>query len=222
MGRTPLLPRTRAARLNVAGLPTAFRVAGAIAGLGLIAGLSPGAIPALVGAIAMITVARSGDPRSIAGLIVIGCALGVGGLRWTTLDLGSIYGIQEVLGPAVAVGPPLAGAAAATVVVAALLALVVWSAAPPAALLALPGVPGIWLERAWTWVETAVPLAAITSVFLRLPEPAVAVVAPLLLAPVVSGAGSRLRRVKTGVLWGVLTGAGALLVVAAALALESR
>jgi hypothetical protein len=94
------------------------RAAGVVIALGYLLGLVPGPIVAVVGGLALVTfgrglLCRRGD-EALAGaaLAVIAGALGVAALRWETLDLAAIRGIQSVLGPTVLVEPSAAATAA--------------------------------------------------------------------------------------------------------------
>jgi len=109
----------------------------------------------------LITFARTSgrDRRDVlvgAGtLAVIVGAIGVGGLRWNTLDLAAIRGAQAVLGPGVAVGPGAAALGLTLAGAGALVAGAAWA------------VPATWATPArWWWLaEAAFVSAAVTTVF---------------------------------------------------------
>lgn len=97
--------------------PTGARAAGTIVALGYLLGFVRGPVIAVVGGLALVTLARCvsaptpEDAVLAACLAVLAGAVGVGALRWGVVDLGDLRGIQAVLGPTLLVGP--AGAAAA-------------------------------------------------------------------------------------------------------------
>jgi hypothetical protein len=100
--------------------------------LGYLFGLVGGPIVAVVGGLALITygrcllVDRATGIAAGAALAIVAGALGVGALRWGSLDLADLRGVQSVLGPTLLVGPDRAAAASAVAAGAALLALAVW------------------------------------------------------------------------------------------------
>jgi hypothetical protein len=114
----------------------AARSAGAVLALGYLLGLAPGPLVAAVGGLALITygrvllVDRTMSALACAALAVVAGAVGVAALRWGTLDLGELRGVQAVLGPTILVGPTSVAIASAAAAVAALLALAVWMLGP--------------------------------------------------------------------------------------------
>src|SRR5687767_3253708 len=113
-------------------LSTAARVAGVVIAAGYLLGLTPGPLVSVIGALALVTYGRlliAERPEAIRNgiaLAIVAAALGVGALRWGTLDLGELRGVQSVLGPSLLVGPPLAAIACGAAAIAALLALGSW------------------------------------------------------------------------------------------------
>lgn len=120
--------------------PAAFasgtRAAGLVITLGYLLGMVPGPVVAVVGGLALITYGRSllltRIPASLAGgaVAVVAGALGVGALRWETLELAELRGVQAVLGPTLLVGPTQSAVATSIAAGAALLALAVWLSSP--------------------------------------------------------------------------------------------
>jgi hypothetical protein len=115
-----------------ASLSEGTRVAGLVIALGFLSGLVPGPLVAAIGGLALITfgrgllVDRVGEFRSGASLALIAGAVGVAGLRWGTLQLEDVRGVQAVLGPTVLVEPSAAATAAWLAAGGAVLALAVW------------------------------------------------------------------------------------------------
>ena len=103
---------------------------------GYLLGLVPGLVVSLVGGLALITYGRAllldshAASLSVAALAVTSGALGVAALRWGTLDLAELRGVQAVLGPTVMVGPTELSAAGIAAAAASLIALGVWWTAP--------------------------------------------------------------------------------------------
>jgi hypothetical protein len=137
------------------------RTAGVVIALGYLLGLVPGPVVAVVGALGLITFGRALllDRRqalaSSAALAVTAGALGVGALRWGTLELAGLRGAQSVLGPTVLVGPDQVALASGLALGGALLALGAWLAVPS--------------PRGWGWIwwgiEAATASLAIVTVF---------------------------------------------------------
>lgn len=146
--------------------PAAFasgtRAAGIVIALGYLLGFLSGQIVAVVGGLALITYGRSllltrvSTGISGAAVAVIAGALGVGALRWETLELAELRGVQAVLGPTLLVGPAQTAAAAAVAAVAALVALAVWLSAPW---------PTTRTGFVWSGLEVVVAALAIVTVF---------------------------------------------------------
>jgi hypothetical protein len=115
-----------------ASLSEATRVAGLVIALGFLLGFVPGPLVAAVGGLALITFGRAllldrvGEFRSGASLALIAGAVGVAGLRWGTLQLEDVRGVQAVLGPTVLVEPSVAATASWLAAGGAILALAVW------------------------------------------------------------------------------------------------
>jgi hypothetical protein len=120
-----------------ASLADGTRVAGLVVVFGFLLGFVPGPLVAAIGGLALVTFGRAllldrvGEFRAGASLALIAGAVGVAGLRWGTLQLGEVRGVQAVLGPTVLVEP--SGAAIATWLAAggAVLALSVWLGTMP-------------------------------------------------------------------------------------------
>lgn len=101
-----------------------------------------GPVIGIVAALALVTVGRGVVQApavslwAAAGLGLVGCALVVAVLRWSTLDAVALRGAQAVLGPTALVGPTMAATAAWLAVVAATIGLALWLAPgrPPGAL----------------------------------------------------------------------------------------
>jgi hypothetical protein len=118
----------------IAGAPLSAgtRTAGLVVALGYLLGLVPGPLVAAVGGLALITfgrallVDRAGELRSGISLALIAGAVGVAALRWGTLQLGEVRGVQAVLGPTLMVEPSGAAAACWLAAGGAVLALGVW------------------------------------------------------------------------------------------------
>jgi hypothetical protein len=138
------------------------RAAGAVIVAGYLTGLVPGAVVSVVGGLALITFGRALllDRASGAGvaaaLAVTAGALGVGALRWGTLELEGLVGAQSVIGPTVSVGPTAAAVSAILATVAAVVATGVWLTEPRATSI------GSWL---WFGIEAVLVVATLTSVF---------------------------------------------------------
>ena len=108
------------------------RVAGAVIIVGYLSGAVAGPVVAVVGGLALITFGRGlllgrgeGAGAGLA-LAVMAAALGVGALRWGTVGLSDIRGVQAVLGPTLIVGPERVAGAAILAGSSALVAAAVW------------------------------------------------------------------------------------------------
>ena len=138
------------------------RAAGIVFALGYLLGIVPGPIVAALGGLALITFGRSllldrsGATLAALALAVVGGALGVGALRWSTLDLIELRGVQAVLGPTLWVGPDRVALAAGIASGAALLALGVWSGLGPRLDRS---------DRLWLSLEALVAALAVVTVF---------------------------------------------------------
>lgn len=143
-------------------LPVGIRAAGAVIAAGYLLGIVPGPLVSVIGAFALITFARAlvidrdRALRSGLSLAVIAAALGVGALRWGTLELAELRGVQSVLGPSILVGPVQAAIACGAAAVAALLALSSWLREPEAR---------VRLDKVWTGTEVGLWALAILTVF---------------------------------------------------------
>jgi hypothetical protein len=99
---------------------------------GYLTGLTPGPLVSVIGALALVTFGRllaAERPdalRNATALAIVAAALGVGALRWGTLDLAELRGVQAVLGPSILVGPEAAAIACGMAAAAAVMALGVW------------------------------------------------------------------------------------------------
>ena len=140
----------------------AARVAGAVTALGFLLGVVDGPIVAVVGALALIAFGRSlvAPPGTevvgpLAFAVVAG-ATGVVALRWSSLDLAAIRGVQAVLGPSVAVGPTEVAAATGVAFAAGVLAAGLWLA---------DVLPGGGLGPRWRWVERTVAGLVLATLF---------------------------------------------------------
>ena len=122
---------------------------GAIVALGYLIGMVSGPLLVPVGAFGVVTLGRVLAGGRIEGLVagvalaVFACAVAIPALRWGTLDLGELRGVQAVLGPTVLVAPPAPAVAAWAGAAAGLVALGVW--------LGPPGAPGGWQPPAIAW-----------------------------------------------------------------------
>lgn len=114
------------------------RVAGLVIALAYLSGWIPGPLLAAVGGLALVTYGHAllleKAPSLMVGaaFAVVVAALAVGALRWSTLELSELRGVQAVLGPTVLVEktssgqPLLAPIAAWTAAAAAVIAMAVW------------------------------------------------------------------------------------------------
>ena len=140
----------------------AARVAGAVTALGFLFGVVDGPIVAVVGALALIAFGRSLVTPPGTELIgplafaVVAGATGVVALRWSSLDLAAIRGVQAVLGPSVAVGPTEVAAATSVALAAGVLAAGLWLA---------EDLPGGALSPRWRWVETTIAGLVLATLF---------------------------------------------------------
>jgi hypothetical protein len=130
--------------------------------LGHLFGLVPGPVVALVGGLALMTFGRAlsvpshRSLRIAAALAVIAGAVGVGALRWGSLDLAEIRGVQSVLGPTLLVGPQAAAVASGLSVGGALVALAAWLLDPPTLNRAM---------LAWALTEAVIVALAVVTIF---------------------------------------------------------
>lgn len=121
----------------VGAVASGTRAAGVVFAAGYLSGYVDGPLAAVVGGLALITFGRSLllERRAAAvaalSLAVVAAALGIGALRWSTLDLGEIRGVQAVLGPTILVAPDRLALGTSLAAGASLLALALWTALGP-------------------------------------------------------------------------------------------
>lgn len=140
----------------------AARASGVVVALGYLSGAVDGPVVAVMGALALITFGRT-LVASRQGLAIFGGAFavlagasGVCALRWGTLELADLRGIQGVLGPTFLVEPLSLGLAAAVALAGGIVALGVWLAEP------VSGAEGGLL---WRWGETAAIALSLAAFF---------------------------------------------------------
>jgi hypothetical protein len=127
-------------------------VAGVVGALGYLTGLVDGPLLGVVGGLALVALGRGllaaegAELIAPASFAVVAGAAGVVSLRWGTLELDSIGGIQAVLGPTMVVEPTLVAGGAIAAFVAALIAAGIGMTEP---------VSDEVLPRWWWWVESA-------------------------------------------------------------------
>ena len=120
------------------GAAVGVRAAGIVIALAYLTGLVPGPLLAAAGGLALVTYGHAllleRNPSLLTGtaFAVIVVALAAGALRWSTLDLSELRGLQAVLGPTVLVEksaadyPILGPVASWLAVVAGVVAMSVW------------------------------------------------------------------------------------------------
>ena len=150
-------------RPSVTALAAGARVAGCTLAIIYLAGLTPGSLPFVIGGLALVTFGRtleaprhSDIPVAALAVGIVAVALGLGALRWGSLDLDDLRGAQAVLGPTLLVGPGAALAASCLAAGAALVALAAW--------FDVRRIGNRW-ELAWSIFETAVATFALATVF---------------------------------------------------------
>ncbi|HVF52070.1 MAG TPA: hypothetical protein VNC78_00515 [Actinomycetota bacterium] len=122
---------------NTSSIAVALRGAGVVMTAGYVLGWADGTIVALAGGLGLVTLGRylagpsAGDGIAAAAFTVLAIALGVAALRWATLSLESLRGVQAVLGPTLLVAPAEHAAAASAGAVSGVLALALWSGESP-------------------------------------------------------------------------------------------
>lgn len=139
----------------------AARVAGAVTALGYLLGIVDGPVVGVVGGLALVSLGRAlvAEPGTellgpTAFALVAGSS-GVVALRWGTLSMADIRGVQGVLGPTVLVGPDAVAIASLAALVAGVVALGLWLGEPRA---------GHDRSR-WWWVELAAGALLLTSLY---------------------------------------------------------
>jgi len=139
-----------------------MRVAGSILAFAYLLGLVPGPLVSVVGGLALVTLGRAlllpdiNARRSVLSLAVLAGALGVGALRWGTLDLPELRGVQAVLGPSILVGPEAAAIACGLALAGGLLGLSAWLLEPR---------PVTRPDYVWTVLEVGLGSLALVTVF---------------------------------------------------------
>ena len=197
----------------------ATRVSGVVAALGYLAGIVEGPVVAVIGALALITFGRAlttraeGVPLLGGAFAVLAGASGVVALRWGTLELSELRGIQGVLGPTFLVEPLELGIATSAAVVGGIGALGVWLAEPTSG-----GDKG----RMWHWAEPATIALSLTALFAGpqvtgIREALVWVVGVVAIAGMGEALGRLLMSRALPVRAAVLGGAGALTLLGAGL-----
>ena len=175
---------------------------------------------AVVGALALTAFGRSLVTPAGSELIgplafaVVAGATGVVALRWSSLDLAAIRGVQAVLGPSVAVGPTEVAAALGVALAAGVVAAGLWLA---------DDLPGGALGAPWRWVERTIAGLVLATLFAG-PQVADAVEASTWLAATAGATGlvalvgrllgSRSARLRIA----LIAAAGALVTAVAAIA----
>ena len=135
--------------------------------VGYLAGLVDGPVLGILGGVALLSFGRSlasagrGELIAPASFGVVAGAAGVVALRWGTLELDGIGGIQAVLGPIVSVDPAPVAAMASASLVAALVATGVGMTDPPA---------GIATPRWWWWAEIGTMSGVLALLFVSSPS----------------------------------------------------
>jgi len=143
-------------------LSSAARVAGSIIAFAYLLGLVPGPLVSVVGGLALVTFGRAlllpeaSARRSVLSLAVLAGALGVGALRWGTLDLPELRGVQSVLGPTILIGPEAAAIACGLALGGGLVGLGAWLLEPRAVTRG---------DYIWAGLEVALGSLALVTVF---------------------------------------------------------
>jgi hypothetical protein len=139
-----------------------MRVAGSVLAFAYLLGLVPGPLVSVVGGLALVTLGRAlllpdiNARRSVLSLAVLAGALGVGALRWGTLDLPELRGVQAVLGPSILIGPEAAAVACGLALAGGLLGLGAWLLEPR---------PVTRPDYVWAGLEVALGSLALVTVF---------------------------------------------------------
>jgi hypothetical protein len=138
----------------------AARVAGVVLALGYVTGIVDGPVVGAIGGVALITFGRAlvsspgGELIAPGALAVLAGGTGVVALRWGTLELADIRGIQGVLGPTIVVDPLAVAIASGVALVGSVLALGLWLTEPPEG-------TRTW----WWWVEAATGALLLSGMF---------------------------------------------------------
>ena len=196
----------------------ATRVAGAIGALGYLLGLVDGPFLGALAGLALIAFGRALiAPRGLEliaplGFAVLAGASGVVALRWGTLEIADIRGVQGVLGPTIAVDPQVAAVAAGAAWLAATLALGIWLAPRTTMTTQAKGIVPSELVAGSVWLATLFvgpPFSDIVRVALFAGAAGIAAVSAW-------GAGRLLNEVTATTFSFALGGCGAVVIAAAA------
>ena len=112
----------------------AARVAGVVVAGGYLLGVVDGPVTGVIGGLALITFGRAlvvdriHEVRLAAALAVLAGGVGIAVLRWGTLELEALRGVQGVLGPTLLVGPEKSAGACIAAACGGVAALGVWVA----------------------------------------------------------------------------------------------
>lgn len=145
----------------------AARVAGAVTALGYLVGIVDGPVVGVVGGLGLVSLGRAlvaepgGELIGPSAFALIAGSSGVVALRWGTLNLADIRGVQGVLGPTVVVTPEAAAIACGAALVGGVAALGLWLGRPGA------GPAG----GHWWWVELLTGALLLTALYAG-PSPA--------------------------------------------------
>jgi hypothetical protein len=139
----------------------AARIAGAVTALGYLLGIVDGPVVGVVGGLALVSFGRAlvavpgTELLGPSAFAVLAGSSGVVALRWGTLSVADIRGVQGVLGPTVLVGPAAVAVASGAALVAGIVALGLWLGGPRAD----------HGHGRWWWVELAAGTLLLTSLF---------------------------------------------------------
>lgn len=116
----------------ISATSAAARVAGVVVAAGYLLGVVDGPVTGVIGGLALITFGRAlvldrvHEVRLAAALAVLAGGVGIAVLRWGTLDLPELHGVQAVLGPTLLVGPLRSAVACSAAALAGVVALGAW------------------------------------------------------------------------------------------------
>lgn len=217
---------------------SAARAAGAVVAAGFVLGVVAGPVTGVIGGLALVTFGRAltldrvHEVRFALALAVLAGAIGIAVLRWGTLDLDDLRGVQAVLGPTVLVGPERAAAACIAAACGGILALGAWleEGSPqgtrpnerpdPEGTGRVPGT----VDKGLPIPETIIGSAALALAFwgpaprgLHLGDFAVTVGATVVVGVAAAGVALGLRRMGPRFVWATIGLAGATVAAAAAL-----